>query len=85
MCLVTLSGGGKFEIKQKKYRLTEEQKQMEGSLLFDFCADSLSAFLESARAEGTIKEGAELPMGFTVSWSDFAIKYRPLSSNYVYV
>ncbi|KAG8948322.1 hexokinase A [Tulasnella sp. 424] len=68
VCLVTLSGGGKFEIKQKKYRLTEEQKQMEGSLLFDFCADSLSAFLESARAEGTIKEGAELPMGFTFSY-----------------
>ncbi|KAG8996175.1 hexokinase A [Tulasnella sp. 427] len=68
VCLVTLTGGGKFEIKQKKYRLTEEQKQMEGSLLFDFCADSLSAFLESARAEGIIKEGAELPMGFTFSY-----------------
>ncbi|KAG9011343.1 hexokinase A [Tulasnella sp. 427] len=63
VCLVTLTGGGKFEIKQKKYRLTEEQKQMEGSLLFDFCADSLSAFLQSARAEGIIKEGAELPIG----------------------
>ncbi|KIO28264.1 hypothetical protein M407DRAFT_71996 [Tulasnella calospora MUT 4182] len=68
VCLVTLSGGGKFDIKQKKYRLTEEQKQMEGSLLFDFCADSLSAFLESAQAEGTIKAGAELPMGFTFSY-----------------
>ncbi|KAI0783176.1 hexokinase-domain-containing protein, partial [Abortiporus biennis] len=39
VCLVTLNGGGKFEITQAKYRLTEEQKQEDGQKLFDFCAE----------------------------------------------
>lgn len=33
VCFVTLQGGGKFEITQTKYRLTEEQKQEDGSKL----------------------------------------------------
>jgi hexokinase len=32
-CLVTLMGGGKFEITQTKYRLTEEQKHEDGQKL----------------------------------------------------
>ncbi len=40
---------------------------MEGSLLFDFCAESLFAFLEQAQADGTIQPGSNIPMGFTVS------------------
>ena len=60
-------GHGKFEITQTKYRLSEEQKQMDGELLFDFCAESLASFVGSHLADGLIKEGQELPMGFTVS------------------
>jgi hexokinase len=33
VCHVQLEGDGKFEITQAKFRLTEEQKQMEGELL----------------------------------------------------
>lgn len=32
-CLVTLMGGGKFEITQTNYRLTEEQKHEDGQKL----------------------------------------------------
>jgi len=68
VCFVTLKGGGKFEITQTKYRLTEEQKQDDGQKLFDFCAESLKAFIESNIAERGITVGSsgELPLGFTV-------------------
>lgn len=67
VCLVTLQGEGKFEITQSKYRLSEEQKQEDGQKLFDFCAECLKTFIDSNIKEGTIKEGQELPLGFTVS------------------
>ena len=53
VCLVTLSGGGKFEITQSKYRLTEEQKQEDGQKLFDFCAECLQTFIETNMASVT--------------------------------
>lgn len=53
---------------QTKYRLTEEQKQEDGSKLFDFCAECLKSFIDQYTAEegGIIKPGQELPLGFTV-------------------
>ena len=65
VCLVTLSGDGKFEITQSKYRLTEEQKHIEGTELFDFCAECVKAFVEGYmdRQDG----GGAIPLGFTVS------------------
>ena len=67
VCLVTLEGGGKFEITQAKYRLSEEQKQDEGQKLFDFCAECLKAFVETHKEEGHIRKDQVLPLGFTVS------------------
>ena len=44
-------GGGKFEITQTKYRLTEEQKHDDGEKLFDFCAECLQTFVETNMAD----------------------------------
>ena len=66
VCLVNLSGSGKFEITQSKYRLTEEQKHEDGQKLFDFCAECLKAFIDASIENGTIERGKVLPLGFTV-------------------
>jgi hypothetical protein len=69
VCLVNVQGDGRFEMTQTKYRLTEEQKQADGSLLFDFCAECLKAFIDqyTSEADGSIiRPGQELPLGFTV-------------------
>lgn len=66
VCLVTLEGGGKFEITQSKYRLTEEQKQEDGQKLFDFCAECLKTFIDSNIDGGIIQKDSILPLGFTV-------------------
>ena len=69
VCLVTLEGGGKFEITQSKYRLTEEQKQEDGQKLFDFCAECLKTFIDSNIDGGIIQKDSILPLGFTVCLS----------------
>ncbi len=66
VCLVKLEGGGKFEITQAKYRLSEEQKQEDGQRLFDFCAECLKAFIDSHQESGLIPKDEVLPLGFTV-------------------
>ena len=65
---MTLQGNGQFELTQAKYRLTEDQKQEDGQLLFDFCAESLGTFIATQLEEdiGKIKPGQELALGFTV-------------------
>ncbi|PSR84107.1 hypothetical protein PHLCEN_2v5535, partial [Hermanssonia centrifuga] len=68
VCLVTLQGDGKFEITQSKYRLSEEQKQDDGQLLFDFCAECLKAFIDLNIESGVIEKDAVLPLGFTFSY-----------------
>lgn len=69
VCLVTLGGDGKFELTQTKYRLTEEQKQQEGEKLFDFCAECVAGFVNAniGDADGLLKKGQEVSLGFTVS------------------
>jgi Hexokinase len=69
VCLVTLSGDGKFEITQSKYRLTEEQKQEDGQKLFDFCAECVKTFIDSNmhNVGDFLVDGARIPLGFTVS------------------
>lgn len=62
-----LNGGGKFEITQAKYRLTEEQKQEDGEKLFDFCGKCLKAFTDSIVESGELSKDRILPLGFTVS------------------
>lgn len=68
VCLVTLKGGGKFEITQSKYRLNEEQKHDDGQKLFDFCAECVKIFINSnlGDSEEMMKSGVRLPLGFTV-------------------
>jgi len=69
VCLVNVQGGGKFEITQSKYRLTEEQRQGEGQALFDFCAECLKIFIATNFAdEHALKPGEILPLGFTFSY-----------------
>lgn len=68
VCLVTLQGGGKWEITQSKYRLTEEQKQDDGQQLFDFCAECLKLFVNSNIESGVIPKDTILPLGFTFSY-----------------
>ena len=45
VCHVNLEGGGKFEITQTKYKLTEEQKQEEGSKLCAYRLLSIAPLL----------------------------------------
>lgn len=68
VCLVTLNGGGKFEITQSKYRLLEEQKHDDGQKLFDFCAECVKTFVNSnlGDSEELVKSGVRFPLGFTV-------------------
>ncbi|CAL1710364.1 unnamed protein product [Somion occarium] len=68
VCLVKLNGGGKFEITQAKYRLTEEQKQEDGEKLFDFCGKCLKAFTDSIVESGELSKDRILPLGFTFSY-----------------
>lgn len=69
-------GDGKFELTQAKYRLSEEQKQEDGQALFDFCAESLCAFITTQLEDdfGKIKAGQELALGFTVRISSHTYK-----------
>ena len=58
-----LFGEHKFEIKQQKYKISEELKQGQARVLFDYIADSVDAFLT---AIGSHAEGNEtLHLGFT--------------------
>ncbi|KAF8336507.1 hexokinase [Cantharellus anzutake] len=70
VCLITLRGGGKFEITQSKYRLTDEQKQVDGKVLFDFCARCVAEFIQAHTGDkdGFVKPGQEIALGFTFSY-----------------
>lgn len=66
VCLVSLQGNGKFEITQTKYRITEEQKQEDGSKLFDFCAQCIREFINAHLPNVTHEN--PIVMGFTFSY-----------------
>merc|ERR1712230_335424 len=70
VCHVELEGDGKFEVTQSKYRLTEEQKQGEGTDLFDFCAECLNKFIVDyyGDEDGNVDLEEQLPLGFTFSY-----------------
>ncbi|PWN53832.1 putative hexokinase [Violaceomyces palustris] len=70
VCHVVLKGKGKFEVTQSKFRLTEEQKQQEGQLLFDFCAECLNTFIidHFGDANGDVILEEEIALGFTFSY-----------------
>ncbi|KAG8853575.1 hexokinase A [Serendipita sp. 411] len=66
VCLVSLLGGCKFEITQTKYRLTEEQKQEDGAVLFDFCAKCVKEFIDTHLPHVTHEK--PIVVGFTFSY-----------------
>lgn len=68
VCLVTLEGGGRFEMTSTKYRLTEEQKHQEGEKLIEFCAECVASFVKAniGEEDGLLKRGQEVSLGFTV-------------------
>lgn len=71
VCHVELKGQGKFEITQTKFRLTEEQKQMEGQKLFDFCAECLHTFIKDhfgGDNEDEVILEEDIALGFTFSY-----------------
>jgi len=68
VCLVKLQGNGKFEITQSKYRLTEEQKHIEGSELFDFCGKCLKTFTDTNVPPEVVEKRGSIPLGFTFSY-----------------
>jgi hexokinase len=70
VCHVILKGGGQFEVTQTKFRLTEEQKQIEGQELFDFCADCLNTFISDhfGGPDGTVHLEEDIALGFTFSY-----------------
>ncbi|KAI0825991.1 hypothetical protein BC629DRAFT_1578523 [Irpex lacteus] len=67
VCLVSLEGGGKFEITQSKYRLTEEQKAEDGQALLDFCGECLKTFIDSSIESGAIGKDEICPLALQFS------------------
>lgn len=66
VCHVELTGNRKFEITQAKFRLIDEQKQEDGTKLFDFCAQCCKDFIDQRCS----LSGDKLPLslGFTFSY-----------------
>lgn len=67
--LVSLQGDSHFNVTQSKFRLTEEQKQEEGKLLFDFCAKCVKEFIDGHLPDATTENPVAL--GFTFSYPCF--------------
>ncbi|KAI9240511.1 MAG: hexokinase-domain-containing protein [Podila humilis] len=63
---VELLGQGKFNARQKKYRVDEGLKVGEATVLFDFAAASVVSFLDENGIKVT--QGSELELGFTFSY-----------------
>ncbi|KAF9379267.1 glucokinase [Podila verticillata] len=63
---VELLGQGKFNTRQKKYRVDEGLKVGEATVLFDFAAASVASFLDENGINVT--PGSELELGFTFSY-----------------
>lgn len=70
VCHVVLKGKGQFEVTQSKFRLTDEQKQVEGQELFDFCAECLNTFITDhfGGKDGEVHLEEEIALGFTFSY-----------------
>ncbi|RSH94057.1 glucokinase [Saitozyma podzolica] len=67
VCEVKLFGQNKFEIKQQKYRISDELKQGQARVLFDYIADSVDAFLTDIGSEMS-NSHEPLHLGFTFSF-----------------
>lgn len=60
----------KLLIHYSSLRRTEEQKQAEGTELFDFCAECLGRFVQDhyGDEDGNVDLKEDLPLGFTFSY-----------------
>lgn len=66
VCEIILLGNHKFEIKQQKYKVSEELKRGEARVLFDYIADSVDAFMQEVGSDMPANEAIHL--GFTFSF-----------------
>ncbi|WOO84434.1 Glucokinase [Vanrija pseudolonga] len=68
VCEVRLHGNNKFDIKQQKYKVSEELKQGQARVLFDYIADSVDAFLTDIGSDLQPEGNEPLLLGFTFSF-----------------
>jgi len=85
VCQVELHGDKTFSLKQQKYRVSEALKTGEATVLFDYLADSVDAFLTSTtELEEDIQDTSEvdidLPLGLTFS---FPVEQTALDKGYL--
>ncbi|WRT67179.1 uncharacterized protein IL334_004145 [Kwoniella shivajii] len=66
VCEVRLFGHNKFEMKQQKYKVSDELKEGEARVLFDYIADSVDAFLTEIGSD--ISNNEPMHLGFTFSF-----------------
>jgi len=67
VCEVTLRGDKTFSLRQAKYKVSEALKTGEASVLFDYLADSVDAFLTESPSIVS-EQSEELYLGFTFSF-----------------
>jgi len=67
VCEVTLRGDNTFTLRQAKYKVSEALKTGEASVLFDYLADSVDAFLTESNSVVS-DQSEELYLGFTFSF-----------------
>ncbi|RXK39485.1 hexokinase [Tremella mesenterica] len=67
VCEVKLFGHHQFEIKQQKYKVSEDLKAGQARVLFDYIADSVDAFLTEIGSE-IETDGEPIYLGFTFSF-----------------
>jgi len=68
VCEVQLQGNSQFELRQQKFKVSEELKTGAATALFDYIAESVGEFLgEQASRQGD-SSGEEIFLGFTFSF-----------------
>ncbi|TFK56018.1 hypothetical protein OE88DRAFT_1710288 [Heliocybe sulcata] len=69
VCEVELHGNNTFTLRQQKYKVSEALKTGEATVLFDYLADSVDAFLTDHASSATPQGDADLiPLGLTFSF-----------------
>lgn len=66
VCEVKLQGDHKFTLQQRKYKISDELKNGEARVLFDYIADSVDSFLTDVGSN--IPEDEAIHLGFTFSF-----------------
>ncbi|KAJ4472102.1 hypothetical protein J3R30DRAFT_1034598 [Lentinula aciculospora] len=73
VCEVVLNGDKTFRLRQQKYKVSDQLKTGEASVLFDYLADSVDAFLTTHPPESPVDPTSNLtsdvlPLGLTFSF-----------------